>query len=84
MSDNISLGQKKLICLARTIIKDAKLVILDEPTANLNIRQVDIFKNELVKLKEDRIIIVITHDKRLNEIASRVLSIVDGVIVNEQ
>jgi len=83
-SDNISLGQKKLICLARTIIKDAKLVILDEPTANLNIRQVDIFKNELVKLKEDRIIIVITHDKRLNEIASRVLSIVDGVIVNEQ
>lgn len=82
-SDNISSGQKKIISFARAIIKKAEIVILDEPSANLNIKQIAILKNELIKLKEGRIIIIVTHDSKLNEISNKVLSIINGVIVNE-
>ncbi len=82
-SDNISSGQKKIISFARAIIKKAEIVILDEPSANLNIKQIAILKNELIKLKEGRIIIIVTHDSKLNEISNKALSIINGVIVNE-
>ena len=63
-ANEISEGQLQLVMIARALCQDAKLVILDEPTSNLDLaNQYRIFNllNEL-KLKTDKSFLMITHE----------------------
>lgn len=63
-ANEISEGQLQLVMIARALCQDAKLVILDEPTSNLDLaNQYKIFNllNEL-KLKTDKSFLMITHE----------------------
>lgn len=64
-NDNLSGGEKQRIALARTLLKNADLVILDEPTSALDLECKERLRSFLQEYKRDRIVIVSTHDTEL-------------------
>lgn len=59
----LSGGEKKRVSLARAIVKEAKLLILDEPTAGLNPRlREKVFKG-IIDMSRHTLVLLITHDK---------------------
>ena len=58
----LSLGQRKRIALARTLLKNAYIYIFDEPSVGLDLQNTLRIKNVFETLSQDHIVIVITHD----------------------
>lgn len=57
----LSGGQKQLIAIARALIKNAPILLLDEPTSSLDGESDALIVNTLTKLKEGRTIIIASH-----------------------
>ena len=73
--NNISGGQKKLISLARTLLKGSKILILDEATSSLDTNMTKNFISILKKLKKNHTVIVITHKNAIIDIADEIIAI---------
>ncbi len=61
---NFSGGEKQRILLARELLKEAKILIFDEPTSSLDEENERILCEILKELKENRIIIIVSHRKK--------------------
>lgn len=72
---NISGGQKRLISLTRTLLKDSKILILDEITSSLDREITKNICEILKKLKKDHTIILVTHKKELINIADEIINL---------
>lgn len=59
---NISGGQRQRLALARALVVDPKILILDEPTSSLDKKSKEYIINSLNELKGQKTIIIITHD----------------------
>lgn len=79
-SHNISGGQKKLLSLARTLLKEARIIIFDEATSSLDKNRIKNVINILKGLKNNHTIIVITHKKEIINIADEVIEIDKGKV----
>jgi ABC-type multidrug transport system fused ATPase/permease subunit len=79
----LSPGERRRIGLARAFVRDAPLVILDEPTADLDPRSVSIVAGAVRRLQADRTMLVIAHRPELVQSADRVVRLIDGVAVPE-
>ena len=79
-SHNISGGQKRLLSLTRTLLKDAKILIFDEATSSLDTDKIQNVINVLNELKKNHTVIVITHKKEIENIADEVITINDGKV----
>ena len=79
-SHNISGGQKRLLSLTRTLLKDAKILIFDEATSSLDTDKIQNIINVFNELKKNHTVIVITHKKEIENIADEVITIDDGKI----
>lgn len=77
---NLSGGEKRKIAMSRALTKNASVLILDEPTANVDEASIELIKEQIDKCDYD-IIIVITHDRELVGIFDRVLVLKDGKII---
>lgn len=81
----LSGGEAQRVAIARTLASNPKIIFMDEPTSALDttsgLKIVKILK-ELVE-KEDCTIVMTTHDPNMMEIADRVYTLSDGVIVDE-
>jgi len=78
---NLSAGQKQLLSFARVAIRDPEVLILDEATANLDVRTESLIQEALDKLLVDRTAIIIAH--RLSTIRSvdRILVLKHGQLI---
>ena len=62
LGEPLSLGQRKRIALARTLLKDRYIYIFDEPSAGLDVQNTLRIKKIFETLAKDHIVMVITHD----------------------
>ena len=79
--DNLSVGQKHLVALARALVHDPKVLVLDEPTTGLDIGLEKSVSQNLKPIVKDKTLIVITHRFAALELVDRVIVINDGKIV---
>ena len=80
----LSGGQWQQIALARAFARESALLILDEPTSNLDPANISIINDILREEAKNRVIIIATHDLlQVSRLASRVLFLKDGVISEE-
>ena len=82
-SDNVSAGEKQLITIARAMVADPPMMILDEATSNVDTRTEQLIQDSFEKLTHGRTSFVIAH--RLSTIRNSDLILVmrDGNIVEQ-
>ena len=80
----LSPGERRRIGLARAFLRDAPLVLLDEPTADLDPWSVEVVANAVRRLGVGRTVLLIAHRPELVEHADRVVRLVNGGAVPEQ
>ena len=68
-SRNISEGELQRLAIARNLYMHSDIIIFDEPTSSLDVENKKIIINLLKKIKNEKIIIVISHDNDLIKIA---------------
>ncbi len=73
-STNISGGEKQKLSIIRELIKNPSLLIFDEPTSSMDKESKIEFYKYIQELKTGRIVIVISHDNEINEIADYIIN----------
>lgn len=80
---SLSGGEKQRISIARAILKDAPIVILDEATANVDPENEDRLQKAIEELTRDKTIIMIAHRLKTVRNADQILVVDDGKIVQQ-
>jgi ABC-type multidrug transport system fused ATPase/permease subunit len=74
----LSAGERRRIALARAFVRDASLVVLDEPTADLDVATAALVGDAVERLRIGRTVLLIVHNAELAGRADRVLLLEDG------
>lgn len=78
---NVSVGQKQLLTIARAMIQNAPMLILDEATSNVDTRTEEVIQKAMDKLTENRTSFVIAHRLSTIKNANLILVLKDGDVV---
>lgn len=81
--ESISSGQKQLITIARALVQDSPLLILDEATSNVDTRTEILIQEAMDRLTENRTSFVIAHRLSTIKNANLILVMKDGNIVEQ-
>ena len=74
----LSAGERRRIALARAFVRDAQLVILDEPTADLDRTSAEVVAEAVERLRIGRTVLLIAHRRGLVRQADRVVALGEG------
>jgi ABC-type multidrug transport system fused ATPase/permease subunit len=80
---NLSAGQRQLLCLARAILADPRILILDEATSNVDTNTERIMQRALKKLTKGRTCLTIAHRLSTVTNADRIIVLEKGKIIEE-
>lgn len=80
LPSNLSGGEKQRVAIARALANDPAIILADEPTASLDSKtghEVMRFLHDIA-VQENRAVVIVSHDLRLRDIATQVITIEDG------
>lgn len=80
---NLSGGQKKSFVLARALIKEPKILVLDEPTSSMDSATINNFINNLMSVYQDYTVIIATHSLQDLALIDRVVVLANGKITDD-
>lgn len=79
--ESVSGGQRQSIAIARAVLLDPPVLLLDEPTSSMDYSSEAQFKERIRQFGEHKTMIVVTHRTSLMDLADRIIVLDDGVIV---
>ncbi len=81
--DQMSGGEQQRVAVARALINNPELLLADEPTGNLDVKQTHLMMELFQQLckKEGYSLIIVTHNPEFRKIADRLYTIIDGQIL---
>jgi ABC-type multidrug transport system fused ATPase/permease subunit len=80
--DTLSVGQKQRLCIARGLVRNTRILILDEPTAALDPATENALMQTLRQAAEGRLVVVIAHRLSTIRQADRIIFLEDGQIMD--
>ena len=84
MMNQLSGGQRQRVAIARSLIKNPRVIIADEPTGNLDSKNSKIIMDLLKELSLDHLVIIVTHNDQLaKDYSDRTIKIKDGIITED-
>lgn len=83
--NQISGGQQQRVAIARALVGKPDLILVDEPTGNLDTKNGDAVMKLLMELNQQgSTIVMVTHDSRYSGLADRQIQLLDGKVVGEK
>ena len=79
-ASKLSSGQKQRLSIARALAKDTDIIVADEPTGNLDSETGAQIVKLLRDLSQDHLVIMVTHNDAIKNMADRVIKLRDGMI----
>lgn len=79
----LSGGQKQKLAMARAVFKKASLLILDEPTASLDLLSEKEIYEKFYELSKNKIVLFISHRLAISKHVNRILVFKDGRIIED-
>ena len=83
LGDNLSAGEKQRIGLARAFLRGSSLILLDEPTSNVDSINEGIILKSLKEQKQNHSIILVSHRESTMAIADRIYRAEEGVLYEQ-
>ncbi|MEO6843820.1 MAG: ABC transporter ATP-binding protein [Ginsengibacter sp.] len=84
-SNKISGGEKQRVAIARALINDPHIIMCDEPTGNLDVKNSEVVFNIFKRLTSEfnQTLLVVTHDNSFAEKTDRIIEMEDGKIIRQ-
>ncbi len=82
--DQLSGGQKQMVHILRAMAKKNKIVIMDEPTAAIDVNNRELVIKAIQEMSKGKTLLLITHDQTLLKTCNRVVRISNGKIVSDK
>jgi ATP-binding cassette subfamily C protein LapB len=79
--ESLSGGQRQEVAIARAVLLDPPILLLDEPTSAMDFSTEQGFKERLMRFAAHKTVIVVTHRTSLIDLATRLIVVDDGRIV---
>ena len=77
---SLSAGQRQAISIARALVNDPELLIMDEPSASLDLNAEQTFVQKLNTMLNNKTLITVTHRLPLLELVDRIIVLADGKV----
>lgn len=84
LANRLSGGEKQRVAIARALINDPQIIMADEPTGNLDIKNSSVVFDIFERLTKDanQTLLIVTHDLELAKRTGRTIEMADGSIVS--
>lgn len=80
-NENLSVGEKQLLCICRAFLKKSKIVLIDEATANIDVKN-DLLIQEVIKTKfKSSTVLTIAHRLATLKNADKILVLGEGRVL---